>query len=158
KFDAPTYVYMIALLEELRRNVKFSGAARALADAAVVRLAMSHQFTDLGVLLGRLEGNDAAAAASPPDAKKTAAPDPAARRGPPPLAPASGRSAAEQPAQRRTPAEWERAARDPLVQRVKAAVDGTLLDIRPAQPAGANAAPPAEVAEEGEPTLFATEE
>jgi DNA polymerase-3 subunit gamma/tau len=157
KFDAPTYVYMIALLEELRRNVKFSGAARALADAAVVRLAMSHQFTDLGVLLGRLEGNEAGAAA-PPDAKKTAAPDPAARRGPPPIAPASGRSAPAPPTQRRTPEEWERAARDPLVQRVKAAVDGTLLDIRPAQPAGANAAPPAEVAEEGEPTLFATEE
>jgi len=158
KFDAPTYVYMVALLEELRRNVKLSGAARALADAAVVRLAMSHQFTDLGVLLGRLEGNDAVTTAPPVDVKKTAAPDPAARRGPPPLAPASGRSAAEQPAQRRTPAEWERAARDPLVQRVKAAVDGTLLDIRPAQPVGANAAPPSEVADEGEPTLFATEE
>ncbi len=158
KFDGPTYVYMIALLEELRRNVKFSGAARALADAAVVRLAMSHQFTDLGVLLGRLEGNDAAATASPADAKKNAAPDSAARRGPTPIAPAPSRSAAEQPAQRRTPAEWERATRDPLVQRVKAAVDGTLLDIRPAQPAGANAAPPSEVADEGEPTLFATEE
>jgi DNA polymerase-3 subunit gamma/tau len=157
KFDAPTYVYMVALLEELRRNVKLSGAARALADAAVVRLAMSHQFTDLGVLLGRLEGSDTAAPA-PPDAKKNAAHEPPARRDPPPLAPATGKSAAEQPAQRRTPEQWERAARDPLVQRVKAAVDGTLLDIRPAQPTSANAAPPSEVVDEGEPTLFATEE
>ena len=64
----------------------------------------------------------------------------------------------EQPPQRRAPEEWERAARDPLVQRVKAAVDGTLLDIRPAAPAVANAAPPPEVADEGEPTLFTTEE
>jgi len=159
KFDAPTYVYMIALLEELRRNVKFSGAARALADAAVVRLAMSHQFTDLGALLERLEGSDAAAAATAAaDAKTTAAPDATTRRGPPTIPPPSGRSAVEQPAQRRTPEEWERAARDPLVQRVKAAVDGTLLDLRPAQPASANAAPPSEAADEGEPTLFATEE
>ena len=159
KFDAPTYVYMIALLEELRRNVKLSGAARALADAAIVRLAMSHQFTDLGVLLGRLEANGADAAASlAAEVKKPAAADSAARRDPPLIAPTPSRSAAAQPAQRRTPEEWERAARDPLVQRVKAAVDGTLLDIRPAQPASANAAPPSEAAEEGEPTLFATEE
>ena len=47
KFDPPTFVYMITLLEELRRNVKASGAARALADAAVVRLAMSRQFSDI---------------------------------------------------------------------------------------------------------------
>jgi len=158
KFDAPTYVYMIALLEELRRNVKLSGAARALADAAVVRLAMSHQFTDLGALLSRLEvnGSDAAASASG-EVEKNAAPEPPARRDPPRPS-ALNRSAAEQPAQRRTPAEWERAARDPLVQRVKAAVDGTLLDIRPAQPASAIDAPPSEAADEGEPTLFATEE
>jgi len=155
KFDAPTYVYMISLLEELRRNVKLSGAARALADAAVVRLAMSHQFTDLGVLLGRLEGNDAAPSAPAVAAvKKDADSGAAARRSPPP----SGSAAAEQPTPRRTPEEWERAARDPLVQRVKAAVDGTLLDIRPAQPESANAAPPSEAADEGEPTLFATEE
>jgi DNA polymerase III gamma/tau subunit len=158
RFDAPTYVYMIALLEELRRNVKFSGAARALADAAVVRLAMSRQFTDLGVLLARLEGNDTTAAPPSADAKKNAALEPAARREPPPIAPATASVAAERPPQSRSPAEWERAARDPLVQRVKAAVDGTLLDIRPAEPAVADAAPPSEVADEGEPTLFATEE
>ena len=56
RFDAPTYVYMISLLEELRRNVKSSGAARALADAAIVRLAMSHKFTDLDALLGEGKG------------------------------------------------------------------------------------------------------
>jgi DNA polymerase-3 subunit gamma/tau len=60
QFDGPTYVYMIALLEELRRQVRYSGAARALADAAVVRLAMSHQFTDIGALMERLEADGAA--------------------------------------------------------------------------------------------------
>ncbi len=59
QFDAPTYVYMITLLEELRRNVKSSGAARALADAAVVRLAMSQQFSDIGDLIAALDGDGA---------------------------------------------------------------------------------------------------
>ncbi len=158
KFDAPTYVYMVALLEELRRNVKFSGAARALADAAVVRLAMSHQFTDIGALLGQLQGGDGATSKPPSaDVKKNAAPE-SARREPPLSTASSGPTAVERPGPRRSSADWERAARDPLVQRVKAAVDGTLLDIHPAQPAPAIAAPPSEVADEGEPTLFATEE
>ena len=32
-----------------------------------------------------------------------------------------------------TSAEWERVARDPLVQEVKEAVEGTLFDVRPAK-------------------------
>jgi DNA polymerase-3 subunit gamma/tau len=78
-FDAPTYVYMITLLEELRRNVRNSGSARALADAAVVRLAMAQQFTDLGPLLARLEGNDTALPSGKPTGtakkKEAASPD-----------------------------------------------------------------------------------
>ncbi len=159
KFDAPTYVYMIALLEELRRNVKFSGAARALADAAVARLAMSHQFTDLSVLLKRLDNNDTVPKALPAaDVKKNAAPDAAVRRESQLTVPTYGGGGGPQPVPRRTPAEWDRAARDPLVQRVKAAVDGTLLDIRSVQPAAADPAQPSESADEGEPTLFAAEE
>ena len=65
-FDAPTYVYMISLLEELRRNAKTSGASRALAEAAVVRLAMSHQFSDITDLLEQLGGD----ASSPSQSKK----------------------------------------------------------------------------------------
>lgn len=68
-FDAPTYVYMIALLEELRRNSKFSGAARALADAAVVRLAQSARFSDLRTLLARVDG----APSTPPVAEAVSA-------------------------------------------------------------------------------------
>ena len=30
--------------------------------------------------------------------------------------------------------EWQRVAGDPLVERVKEAVDGTLFDVRPAEP------------------------
>jgi DNA polymerase-3 subunit gamma/tau len=117
RFDAPTYVYMITLLEELRRNVKFSGAARALADAAVVRLAMSHQFTEIPALLRRLDGQP-----TPPSS--IAAGPKAAAATPATSAPRSVRP---------DPALLQQAANDPLVQRVKQAVQGTLLDIRPAQ-------------------------
>ncbi len=141
KFDTSTCIYMISLLEELRRNVKFSGAARALADAAVARLAMSHQFSDLSTLLSRLEGSQGPVTAPPSgDVKKNAADDlspavrPAAVQSPAQSAPVSVPAAA--PARLALkPADLERAARDPLVQKVKAAVEGTLLDIRPATPA-----------------------
>jgi DNA polymerase-3 subunit gamma/tau len=51
QFDGPTYVYFITLLEELRRNVRFSGSGRALADAAMVKLAEAEQFSSLSALL-----------------------------------------------------------------------------------------------------------
>jgi DNA polymerase-3 subunit gamma/tau len=150
RFDAPTYIYMIALLEELRRNVKFSGAARALADAAVARLAMSHQFTDIGELITRLEGGagsgPAPAAASGSKKKEHRGAVDAAERIEPggvraPASPervergvaagGSGEPAAPQSAL--SSAEWQRVARDPLVQRVQEAVEGTLFDVRPAE-------------------------
>jgi DNA polymerase-3 subunit gamma/tau len=55
-FDASTYVYMITIAEELRRSARQSGAGRALADAAVVRLATAVNFTDVETLLAELRG------------------------------------------------------------------------------------------------------
>ncbi len=46
-FDEPTYVFMLTLLEELRRSVRYSGSGRALVDAAIVRLCMLDAFTSL---------------------------------------------------------------------------------------------------------------
>ena len=159
QFDAPTYVFMIGLLEELRRQVKFSGAARALADAAVVRLAMCHQFTDIGDLIARLDGDGGAPASQPKPGrskKKEAASETVTGRrkttdgAPPPLSthrpggPVQRR--ADQPdlappPPRLSSAEWERAAQDPLVLQVKEAVEGTLLDVRPAaRPTAADSA------------------
>ena len=173
KFDAPTYVYMITLLEELRRNVKFSGAARALADAAVVRLSMSRQFTDINELLERLESGDGAAPASALGAsagsKKKEFDSSALKSRPsagavapvkatspraeveardagcddPPLPRASEPAPMVQAGLSTPPPGghlagstlWSRAVRDPLVQRVKDAVEGTLLDVRPAKDA-----------------------
>ncbi len=51
RFDAHTFVYMIAVLEDLRRQVRFSGTGRALADAAIVRLASMHLYSSLDRLL-----------------------------------------------------------------------------------------------------------
>jgi hypothetical protein len=130
---------MITLLEELRRQVKFSGAARALADAAIVRLAMSSQFSDLKDWLGRLE--DGAASAEPAKKKVLTAdqqpreshPIPLADREPPVVV-----AAAAAPREMAVPArsagavERERAARDPLVQRILSAVEGTLGEVRTA--------------------------
>ncbi len=64
RFPPPVYVYMITLVEEVRRAARYSGAGRALADAAVVRLAASGQFADIAALLG---GGGASAG---PDQKK----------------------------------------------------------------------------------------
>ncbi|MFQ5592114.1 MAG: DNA polymerase III subunit gamma/tau, partial [Phycisphaerae bacterium] len=159
-FDPPTYVYLIALLEELRRNVKFSGAARALADAAMVRIAMSRQFTDINELIDGLSRQAPAPGAPPrPDpAKKKDAANDVKRRARSDLTDPSPKQ--EHDVQQRavrgeteavtpeaceirpehretvTPAEWERVARDPFVEHVREAVDGTLFDVRPS--GGAN--------------------
>ena len=69
KFDAPTYVYMISLLEELRRGARSSGSARALADAVVVRLALSRQFSDVETLLRRLDADGASDSVEAPKKK-----------------------------------------------------------------------------------------
>jgi len=149
KFDAPTYVYMITLLEELRRSAKSSGASRALADAAVVRLAMSHQFTDVGDLLRRLDGGapPKTAASSPPGGSKkkevsrpaiadvgTAAdarpPEPLQASQPAPTSSEATPAALAPPPVQLSSAERERIDRDPLVQRVTQAVEGRLLSIR----------------------------
>jgi DNA polymerase III gamma/tau subunit len=159
RFDAPTFVYMIALLEELRRNVKFSGAARALADAAVVRLSMSGQFTDIADLLNRLDGGAGGAAApshaappasdagtkkkagdggavAQPVAKPVAVNSHQGRTGvgePSVAGDRSGTAPAAPSRPRVSPAELQKIASDPFIQRVKEAVGGMVVDVRPAR-------------------------
>ncbi len=72
RFELSQYVQMIAMLEELRRNARFSSAGRALADAVIVRLAHMTQWAPIERVIAHLP---AAAAASAPAA---AAPAPAA--------------------------------------------------------------------------------
>ena len=149
-FDAPTYVYMITMLEELRRNVKFSGAARALIDAAVVRLAMSQQFSDIGTIIDQLgDGGSTSAigktvkkkgpgevglAASPPGdsgTHKGQRGEPIAEN-PDAETKTTPRRAVSPPSSTSVGSKtWKRVAGDPLVERVRSAVEGTLHDIRP---------------------------
>ena len=160
QFDAPTYVYMITLLEELRRNVKFSGAARALADAAIVRLAMSRQFSDINALIEELEGVEETVAPQADSrlrrSERTAGEvvtgnatmspgasvDP--KRGTDEAAVVKGAPAGGVAPKGAGSAAWERAARDPLVRRAKEAVDGTLFDVRPAKRRGEGGREPGE--------------
>ena len=60
KFDAAALTQDISILEELRRQIRQSQAGRALLDATLVRLALADQFSSIGDLLSRLDGNEPA--------------------------------------------------------------------------------------------------
>src|SRR4029077_2468023 len=62
KFDAVVLTQDIAILEELRRTMRYSIASRAILDAALVRLALAEQFSSVEELLGRVNGGGAAPA------------------------------------------------------------------------------------------------
>jgi DNA polymerase-3 subunit gamma/tau len=59
RFNAVTLAQGVAILEELRRQARQSGAGRALLDATLVRLALAKQFTSVGEVVGK--GSEAAA-------------------------------------------------------------------------------------------------
>jgi DNA polymerase-3 subunit gamma/tau len=52
RFDAPGLVHMIALADAVAKRSKDSAAARALFDAAIVRMCLSEQLADVAALLG----------------------------------------------------------------------------------------------------------
>jgi DNA polymerase-3 subunit gamma/tau len=89
KFSVPTIVQAVGILQRLSFSVRASSLARALVEAAVVRLAESDKFVDPQSLLDRLEGGG-----GPGPAARTA-PGAAARPGQaPPRGPASSAPAA----------------------------------------------------------------
>jgi len=62
RFDSDGYVYMTAVLEELRRNVRYSALGRALMEAGIVRLASAVPYASIQTLLDQLgSANDGAA-------------------------------------------------------------------------------------------------
>jgi DNA polymerase III gamma/tau subunit len=56
RFDPGAFVYMITVLEELRRSVKSSGSGRALVEAAVIRLADASNFASIESLIEQMQG------------------------------------------------------------------------------------------------------
>ena len=76
RFDAMSLSQDIAILEELRRQVRVSQAGRALIDATLARLALADQFASIGDLLSRISGGGGAsrpAAPARPSPPRTAA-------------------------------------------------------------------------------------
>jgi len=51
RFDPTSFTYMITVVEELRRSVRFSGAGRTLTEAALIRLASMERFSDVEAIL-----------------------------------------------------------------------------------------------------------
>jgi len=168
RFDAPTFVYMLSMLEELRRNVKSSGAGRALVDAAVVRLSMSRQFSDISDLIrslrekGAPRSENSAIQRAPSSEGSTVATNPRGatppsgnRAGSPTASEASAAgldsrefglaTSAGRGGDAVHSADRQRVARDPVVQRVKQSVDGRLVDVLP----GLRPAPPSTIPETG---------
>ncbi|MGD8450843.1 MAG: DNA polymerase III subunit gamma/tau [Phycisphaerae bacterium] len=107
RFELSQYVQMIGMLEELRRNVRFSGAGRALTDAVAVRLAHMHAWAPIEELLGQVAADGGGA-----DEKKKYTVDSIGQRtvpaaavaAPVPIAPAPVRAPAPPPPARVAPA------------------------------------------------------
>jgi DNA polymerase-3 subunit gamma/tau len=157
RFDGAAYVYMISVLEELRRSVKFSGSSRALVEAAVVRLAEAPKFSSIESLMARLDGG---APAAKPAARSAAPPVPAPAFDKKKVTPVgieavslsagvnrleSG-SAAHRPETGATPVppvpvgratreELEAAYKDPMVRQAMQVFGGRLMSVRREPPA-----------------------
>jgi DNA polymerase-3 subunit gamma/tau len=80
KFDAAALAQDIAILEELRRNMRQSQTGRAMLDAALVRIALADQFSSIDQLLagGATADKPRTAPAPPRDQKKKPEPEPVA--------------------------------------------------------------------------------
>src|SRR5438067_5170499 len=72
RFDPIVLSQDIALLEELRRQIRTSQAGRALLDATLVRLALAEQFNQIGDLLNRSDDGAATSPAQSAALKKNA--------------------------------------------------------------------------------------
>ncbi|HOA73738.1 MAG TPA: DNA polymerase III subunit gamma/tau [Phycisphaerae bacterium] len=111
RFDQEAYVFMISVLEELRRNIRFSALGRALTEAALVRLASGTSYRSVQSLLAQLESGGtvgvaapAGQAASGPRPMASAAPAAAPVAPVAPPAPAVPRPTPAPPATPRSPA------------------------------------------------------
>jgi DNA polymerase III subunit gamma/tau len=92
RFESEAYIYMIAVLEQLRRDVRYSTMGRALMEAGIVRLASSASYASVQSLLDQLGGISGGPAEAPPSSPAAA---PSSR----PATPAPARSPSTAPTQ-----------------------------------------------------------
>jgi DNA polymerase-3 subunit gamma/tau len=123
-FDAPGLVHLIAVCEAAARSARLSAVARAIFDAAIVRMCRSERFADVASLL---EGGDGAAREPAGSKKKGTLAAPAAPR-PPVEISVEAKPAAE-------PAKTDPAKTDP------AKTDPAKTDPATAEPATADPGP-----------------
>ena len=163
RYELSHYIQMIAMLEELRRNVRYSGAGRALTEALVVRFARLHQWASIEKLLQQLP-NEAPETLEkkkcPPPAQAVTAPaDPSPRspevvtqRSAPAPTPAPAPTASNDPppqgngSSRRNLSSEERrlVEQDPVVRQTIDLFDGIVINVEHRSP---HAAPDNEDAE-----------
>jgi DNA polymerase III subunit gamma/tau len=83
KFDARALAQDIAILEELRRNMRQSQTGRAMFDAALVRIALAEQFSPIGPMLASGPVAAASGGGAAAEQKKKPGVEPAAEAGTP---------------------------------------------------------------------------
>lgn len=139
RYDSQAYVYMIAVLEELRRNVRFSALGRPLMEAAMVRLAGAVPYQSIQTVLNQLGGVDAQIAE--PAKKKVAEPvkaEPPTERKPTARKPAVQEPAKQTkrprpkaaPSQAPSSEDVKEATADPVVREALDLFDGSLVNVQ----------------------------
>ena len=154
RFDSDAYVYMIAVLEELRRNVRFSALGRPLLEAGLVRLASAVPYGALQDVIDQVGTGSRSSTGADESKKKVAQPLPppaparaAASNASPqrPIAPATKPSPVQNVPRPRSPSpppspankpksEDVAAARsDPVVRKAMDLFDGSLVNVERVQ-------------------------
>ncbi|QNN24585.1 DNA polymerase III subunit gamma/tau [Planctomycetales bacterium ZRK34] len=146
KFDTAALVHILSLLENVSRYARSSSTARALLDAAIVRLALSEKFADLAALVAGASGVPFGAAAekkklapvSPPPPKPNAerarerSVGSAGSTSSPPPQPRQSPQAPPPPGRRRpmSPAQRDQVMNEPLIKQIVETFDARLIDVR----------------------------
>ena len=157
RFEPETYVTMIAVLEELRRNVRFSALGRALLEAAIVRLASAVGYRSIQAVLDELNAGGTGSGGQENPRPPAPTREPAAHRTKPPATPGTPRrrnqstspspapapAANTEPKPQTTPApsggarpgkpvsqdDVDQARSEPLVQQAMDLFGGTLVNV-----------------------------
>ncbi|MGN6625335.1 MAG: DNA polymerase III subunit gamma/tau, partial [Tepidisphaeraceae bacterium] len=98
RFNAIALSQDIVILEELRRQLRTSGAGRALVDATMVRLTLAEQFSTIDGLMSAVETADLGGSAEKKKSELTGPPEAAPERGPGPEPARSNTAASVGPA------------------------------------------------------------
>jgi len=132
RFEADAYVYMIAVLEELRRKVRFSALGRPLVEACTVRLASAVPYRSIQRVLDEL-GDAPASPAKKKVAPAIAADDSAVGVGREreSVTPAVPEQALPPPVNSGSPSaeEMKLATSEPMVRKAMELFDGSLVNV-----------------------------